>query len=139
MIRMMVQEETVLMIDIDVDLLELGWYLVRRGVNRLPRVARKLPRVNGKQKTIYLHREIMNPGPDEQVNFLNGNSLDCRRENLSIVLFGQLVNRFLGVAQVKDKWKAQIRFERKKKPLGIFDRAAVELYGAFARLNFPVT
>jgi hypothetical protein len=32
-----------------------------------------------------MHREIMNPPPDHEVIFLNGDKLDCRRENLRVV------------------------------------------------------
>lgn len=47
-----------------------------------------------------------------------------------------------------NKWKAQITFQGKYKSLGCFfcivkaarayDKAAIELFGEFARLNFPV-
>lgn len=39
----------------------------------------------GKYKSRYLHREIMNPPPGHEVIFLNGDKLDCRRENLRVV------------------------------------------------------
>ena len=36
-------------------------------------------------RTIYMHRQIMQPPPGHAVVFLNGDRLDCRRENLRIV------------------------------------------------------
>jgi hypothetical protein len=42
-------------------------------------------RMDGKVKTKYMHREIMNPPPGLEVIFLNHDRLDCRRENLRIV------------------------------------------------------
>jgi hypothetical protein len=38
-----------------------------------------------KYKTVYLHREIMNPPPGHEVIFKNHDRLDCRRENLAVV------------------------------------------------------
>ncbi len=34
------------------------------------------------QKTIYLHRLVMNAGPGEEVDHKNGNRLNCRKSNL---------------------------------------------------------
>ena len=42
-------------------------------------------KVNGKDRLAYLHREIMNPPPGNEVIFLNHDRLDCRRENLRVV------------------------------------------------------
>ena len=38
-----------------------------------------------KSKTVYLHREIMNPPPGHEVIFKNFDRLDCRRQNLAVV------------------------------------------------------
>jgi hypothetical protein len=42
-------------------------------------------KVEGKDRLAYLHREIMQPGPGQEVIFLNHDRLDCRRENLRVV------------------------------------------------------
>ena len=42
-------------------------------------------RADGKYKTVYLHRQIMQPPPGMEVIFLNHDRLDCRRENLKVV------------------------------------------------------
>jgi hypothetical protein len=41
--------------------------------------------VGGRRRHCYLHREIMQPGPGQEVIFLNHDRLDCRRENLKVV------------------------------------------------------
>lgn len=43
---------------------------------------RNAPAVTGRQRPLRLHRAIMNEPADMQVDHKNGNSLDCRRENL---------------------------------------------------------
>ena len=40
--------------------------------------------VGGKRVTIYLHREIMNAPRGLVVDHLNGNGLDCRRDNMKV-------------------------------------------------------
>jgi hypothetical protein len=42
-------------------------------------------KVAGKDRLGYLRREIMRPGPGQEVIFLNHDRLDCRRENLKAV------------------------------------------------------
>jgi hypothetical protein len=42
-------------------------------------------RADGKVSTRYLHRELMEPKPGQEVIFLNYDRLDCRRENLLAV------------------------------------------------------
>ena len=42
-------------------------------------------RIDGKNKTVYMHREIMNPPPGHDVIFKNHDRLDCRRANLCVV------------------------------------------------------
>lgn len=39
---------------------------------------------DGKQHTLLMHRFIMNPPPDMQIDHINGNTLDNRRKNLRI-------------------------------------------------------
>ena len=38
----------------------------------------------GRVEIVYMHDKIMQPGPDEYVEHLNGNGLDNRRSNLRI-------------------------------------------------------
>lgn len=41
-------------------------------------------RENGKKKTIYLQRYILEVLDNQYIKFKNGNSLDCRKENLLV-------------------------------------------------------
>lgn len=117
-------------------------------------------KVNGKNKTIQMHREIMQPEADLVVDHINRNRLDNRRCNLRICT--QFENaRNVGPAthkkykgttkQVRGNhvgWVVKIRNGGKQIYLGYFtdeveaakayDKAAIELHGEFAHLNFPV-
>jgi hypothetical protein len=68
----------------------LSWSL--RGGNRgkpLSRYAGRTVVVDGKRTTRYLHREIAGALPGQQVDHINGDGLDCRRENLRFVTQSQ--------------------------------------------------
>ena len=106
------------------------------------------------------HRIIMGiTDPKIQVDHINGNKLDNRKENLRLATnqqnnynVGPQKNNksgYKGVSWKKDKnkWEAKIRNNNKLKFLGYFDdlveagraydRAALELFGEFAWTNFP--
>jgi hypothetical protein len=106
-----------------------------------------------------MHREIMRPPEGKIVDHENHNKLDNTRANLRVCTQGENMrntgkrngtsSRFRGVSYSKryGKWRARICFEGKCADLGLFteeeeaarayDRKAVELFGEFARLNFP--
>jgi hypothetical protein len=112
-----------------------------------------------KHKTIYMHREIMQPAEGMVVDHANRNKLDNCRSNLRVCTRQENMcnrgkdagpsSRFKGVGYSKEhrKWRARIWFESQRIWLGYFvdeieaarayDRKAVELFGEFARLNFP--
>lgn len=110
------------------------------------------------RKRIHLHRLIIQPPPGKQVDHINRNRLDNRRENLRIVSCRQNVwnqgpfgktSKFKGVYwnSGMDKWVASIRLPKdgKQKHLGCFieeseaalayNKKAEEFYGEFAYLN----
>jgi hypothetical protein len=109
-------------------------------------------------KTVAMHRLIMNAPPGKVVDHINGHRLDNRRSNLRICTRaenlwnarkGRGTSRFKGVFwdSRRHKWGACIHRDGKGYWLGHFtdevaaaqayDRAARELFGAFACLNFP--
>jgi len=42
-------------------------------------------KVEGKDRLLYLHRHLMQPGKDQETIFLNHDRLDCRKDNLLVV------------------------------------------------------
>lgn len=112
-----------------------------------------------KRKTIFMHREIMQPPAAKVTDHVNGNKLDNTRANLRNVTPRQNVHnrrkRFgstsiykgVGYHKRRHRWYASIRLGKEYFHLGYFDaeveaaraydRGAVELFGEFARLNFP--
>lgn len=86
---------------------------------------------DGKFKQLTLHREIMNFPDGMFVDHINGNTLDCRRENMRLVTSSQnAINRRLrsdnklgvvGVSQLKSgKYFAYISINGKRTRLGKF-------------------
>lgn len=109
------------------------------------------------RKLVKLHRFILNPPDDMEVDHINGNGLDCRRENMRVCTKTQNMRnrrKFKGVSRYKgvdwygrsNKWRARIRVNGKLLHLGYFeeesaaarayDLAAIEHFGRFANLNF---
>lgn len=113
--------------------------------------------IGDKKTCIYLHRFILDAPKDKDVDHINGDPLDNRRNNIRLCTTGQnLANRgkmstnssgYRGVIRVKNKWVAQIggrvNGKRVNKFLGAFDdvidaakaheRALVERHGIFAQ------
>jgi hypothetical protein len=110
----------------------------------------------GNSATIGMHNLIMG----DRVDHKNGNTLDNRRENLRLATHSQNgANRrvgrnnssgYKGVSRDKrgGRWQAGIKSQGKSRFLGYFndpvdaakayDSAARELFGEFARTNFPL-
>jgi hypothetical protein len=109
-------------------------------------------------KQVLLHRlvaERMGLSLDGVIDHINGDALDCRRENLQTCTHQQNImkqrhqatkqNPFKGVVRFRDKWRARITINRKTMHLGLFASAieaacaynekAKELFGDFANLN----
>ena len=111
--------------------------------------------------TVSMHRVIMQPSDDMQVDHINQNGLDNRRKNLRIATHSQnLANRkrhknntsgYMGVwkdnRRRRKPWRAEVRFHNKKYTCGAhatpeeaahaYDAMARKLHGEFATLNFP--
>ncbi|HEY3768143.1 MAG TPA: AP2 domain-containing protein [Candidatus Angelobacter sp.] len=107
------------------------------------------------QKTIYMHRQIINAPDGVQVDHVDGNPLNDQRGNLRLATHqqnmcnqGPHVNNacgYKGVYREKgcNSWRAEIKFNRRKFRLGSFpspqeaakayEQAARRLHGEFAR------
>ncbi|MHB8674642.1 MAG: HNH endonuclease [Candidatus Limnocylindrales bacterium] len=103
----------------------------------------------------FLHRAIIKAPRGKQVDHINGNTLDNRRENLRIVTnqqnqFNKKMYRdnktgFKGVWPQGKRFYGQIRLNGKKTILGSFEtpldaaraynEAALKYFGEYARLN----
>ena len=143
------------------DLARLNWYYAN-GYAR-----RNIPGDNGKQKQEFLHRVVYERKigrelrPGEEVDHIDRNTVDDRRENLRLATSSQnqanrgkpkgtCSSKYKGVCWHKPtkKWRARIKVDGKLIHLGLFieefeaalayDRAAKEYFGDFAKLNFPI-
>lgn len=119
--------------------------------------ARRNTRINGKHGSVYMHRQIMSAPRGVEVDHVNHNSLDNRRDNLRLATRAQNsanVSRlaknssgFKGVHWNEEKraWCATITHNKKRVFLGLFkdkqdaakayDEAALVYHGAFASTN----
>lgn len=89
--------------------------------------------------------------PDLQVDHINHNRIDNRRENLRLATRSQNqannTSGYKGVVWNQGKWEVRIRYQERKLYLGryadpifaalVYDGAARLLYQEFAGLNFP--
>lgn len=115
--------------------------------------------VKPKCKHIYMHREIMSAQNGFEVDHINHDPLDNRRENLRVCAKRdnnrnrrgntKTTSRFKGICWLTkfNRWEVKIKKGSKRKYLGRFkkeieaarayDEAALEHFGEFAHLNFP--
>jgi hypothetical protein len=147
------QGKVALINDCDAHLAAHRWYAARRG--KIWYAVRHKTRTT----LVYLHREVIQPSPGTEVDHVNRDGLDCRRENLRPATASEnrrnrerkTSNRsgFKGVHWNPSNkgWVACVKVHRKAHYLGTFqdpveaarayDSKARELHGVFARLNFP--
>jgi hypothetical protein len=141
---------------VDVDLLEelncFKWRLNNEGY-----VAR-YTRFNGKRAVVLLHRVVNKTPVGVLTDHRNGFKIDCTRRNLRNATNTENAansdsrdgtSRYKGVSWYArfGKWRAQIQINGHKKHLGCFsteieaarahDRAALQLFGEYAKVNEP--
>lgn len=118
-------------------------------------------KLNGKWTTITMHREIMKPDKDLQVDHIDGNGLNNQKSNLRICTYQQNTmnrrknngdHRYKGVyfnsRHTNNLWQMVIRvtkngerikytksFSTEREAVLAYNQKAIELFGEFARLN----
>lgn len=145
----------------DVDLVQFKWYAMRSRYRFY--ATRSLPSINGSRKHQLLHRIILERilgkplNRKEQVDHINGDGLDNRRENLRLATHNQNqwnsrklktnTSGYKGVGYYPNlaKWWARIRVNGRRIHLGYFAtpelaykaycEAAVKYHGEFARFE----
>jgi hypothetical protein len=107
---------------------KLKWYINNNGY--LVRSVHSSNNGIQTSKTVILHRLIMNCPKDMEVDHINRNKLDNRKQNLRIVTHRENMynysmpkhntSKFLGVSKRWGKWAAVISLKGKSKYLGSF-------------------
>lgn len=103
--------------------------------------------------SLSIHRCLMNPPKGVHVDHINGDGLDCRRQNLRLCNHSQNQGNktahkgLCGVMRDGNGWRALIKAYKHSVRLGHFSTAeeaaraydfyALAHWGEFARLNFP--
>jgi len=129
------------------------WYYLASGTG----YAVRRTKTNGIVKTILMHRQILNPGADLEVDHIDGNGLNNCKINLrpathaqnmrNRIMKGKGTSQYKGVYFNKSRgmFCAEIKFEGIKKHLGYFSNqheagqaynaAAKSLFGEFEKTN----
>lgn len=104
------------------------------------------------KKNIRMHRLILDAPKNLEVDHINGNKLDNRRENLRLATKSQnqwnrnktkiTVSKFKGVFKSKNRWQVKIKqiyigsFKTEHQAALAYDLWARDLFGEFAGTNF---
>lgn len=151
----MTQNQVVLIDDEDFsNLSEYNWYVSYDNNGHCE--ARTNFTIDKKQKHISMHRFITNAPQGLEVDHINGNGLDNRKENLRICTKSQNLrnqHKTCGTSKYKgvswrvraNKWESRIYVNGKKLFLGLhsdevaaaiaYDKAAMQYFGEFAKTN----
>jgi hypothetical protein len=111
-------------------------------------------RDNGRQKTIYLHRLLLNAPKGIEVDHINGNPLDNRKSNIRLCTRSQNNQNikktkgkipYKGVSEKRDGYQVSVAKNGKRHWVGSFktikeaalayNKKATELFGEFASVN----
>lgn len=150
------QGKVALIDDEDFDLVDQFKWTVVSKANKIFYAYRMPSRKLGKRAPILMHRFILGAEKGQQVDHVNGDGLDNRRENLRFstqsenlqnMHAGRGSSKFKGVGwfESSGKWRAKTKFNGKYIHIGLFsseieaakayNEKALELFGEFACLN----
>ncbi len=125
---LLTQGKVVLVDDEDYELVsQYKWFAQFDGYNWY--AVRQAPRKNGKQIPIRMHNAIMKPLIGYEIDHINHNGLDNRRENLKLCSHAENcrnwavsrgISTYIGVSwcNTNKKWKARINVDGKRVSLG---------------------
>jgi len=144
--------------DADFDMLNAFSWMATPASNKKKHYVSRSIWVGGSNKTVYMHRVLLNAPRGLEVDHIDGDSLNNQRANLRLCTKGQnAVNRrsyspasgYRGVYgnTPRDTFKAEVTTNGERQRLGTFadpveaakayDKAAMAAFGDFAILNFP--
>lgn len=132
----------------------LSWYLL------VTKQGKRYAVAHDGDRLVYMHREVLGIKTRTTVDHRDGDTLDNRRENLRVATPGQqransrkrassrsgrpYTSRFKGVSLRKGGgWLARVgttnvgHFQDEEDAARAYDRAAVEKFGEYAKLNYP--
>lgn len=138
-------------------LMQWKWYAIYRKNAKLFYAGRT---EKGHKSILLMHRALLKPEPTELVDHVNRNGIDNRRSNLRVCTRSQNAanmkrksgsSEYKGVFRTRGrgkpgrKWAAQIcvnykifnlgRFDTPEEAKAAYDKAALELFGEFARTS----
>lgn len=127
------------------------WFLSTHGY-----VVANVPGSYPNRRQISMHRLLMGATSKQAIDHINGDKRDNRRRNLRFAnksqnaankSYRQSVSGYKGVYPYKGKWIVKITKDCKQRHIAYcktkeeaartYDKVALELFGEFARLNFP--
>ena len=154
---MLTQGKEALVDDDDYEMLMEHKWSINFNKNNGKHYAKRNCQTKGARKIIRMHREIMNAPKRKQVDHINGNTLDNRKENLRLCTNQQNqwnskrnknnTSGYKGVSYRKKHkvYRATINYNDKQIYLGTYktkeqaalayNKKAIELYGEYAYLN----
>lgn len=148
--------------------IQIGWVLLDQDIydllkDKTIRISASYPSVIIDQAQHLIHRWLMGAEKGVYVDHINQDIFDARRENLRLCTNGEnLQNRKVGSAnkkgthykgvfatKTKGSWYVKVKHGTEVHRVGTFrdleeaarayDAKALEVFGEFARLNFPLT